>query len=107
IERYWSLDYRNKLAIDEAEAVELIRKKLTEAVRLRMISDVPLGAFLSGGTDSSIVVGLMARLADRPGKTFSIGFKEAAYNELDHARRIAEKWDTDHHQFVVEPDALK
>jgi asparagine synthase (glutamine-hydrolysing) len=106
IKRYWSLDYRNKLAIDEAEAVDLIREKLTEAVRLRMISDVPLGAFLSGGIDSSIVVGLMAKLSDRPVKTFSIGFKEAAYDETAHARRIAKLWGTEHQEFIVEPDAL-
>ncbi len=106
IDRYWTLSYSPKLKIDEDEAAEILREKLTEAVRLRMISDVPLGAFLSGGIDSSIVVGLMARLSSQPVKTFSIGFKEAAYNELDHARRIADRWGTDHHEFVVEPDAL-
>lgn len=106
VERYWSLEYQPKLVLSEAEAAKILREKLTEAVRLRMISDVPLGAFLSGGIDSTIVVGLMAGLSERPVKTFSIGFKEAAYNELDHARRIAGKWGTDHHEFVVEPDAL-
>lgn len=107
VERYWSLNYTPKSLLTEAEAAEALREKLTEAVRLRMISDVPLGAFLSGGIDSSIVVGLMAKLSDRPVKTFSIGFKEAAYNELDHARRIAERWGTDHREFIVEPDALE
>ncbi len=106
IERYWSLEYGPKLPISEDEAREALREKLTEAVRLRMISDVPLGAFLSGGIDSSIVVGLMAELSDQPVKTFSIGFQEQAYNELDHARRVASKWSTDHHEFIVEPDAL-
>ncbi|MEP7340675.1 MAG: asparagine synthase (glutamine-hydrolyzing) [Acidobacteriota bacterium] len=105
--RYWSLDYLPKLEISEAEACEVLREKMAEAVRLRMISDVPLGAFLSGGIDSSIVVGLMAQQSARPVKTFSIGFKEAAYNELDHARRIAEKWKTEHHEFVVESNALE
>jgi len=106
VERYWSLDYRDKLRLSEAEASEALREKLTEAVRLRMISDVPLGAFLSGGIDSSIVVGLMAGLSARPVKTFSIGFQEAAYNELDHARRISERWKTEHHEHVVAADAL-
>ena len=106
IERYWSLEYTPKIEMSLEEASEALREKLTEAVRLRMISDVPLGAFLSGGVDSSIVVGLMAGLSDRPVKTFSIGFEEAAYNELDHARRIADKWSADHHEFIVKPDAL-
>jgi asparagine synthase (glutamine-hydrolysing) len=106
IERYWSLDYRPKLRMSEADACEALREKLAEAVRLRMISDVPLGAFLSGGIDSSIVVGLMAKQSGARVKTFSIGFQEAAYNELDHARRIADKWGTDHQEFVVEPDAI-
>jgi asparagine synthase (glutamine-hydrolysing) len=106
VERYWSLDYLPKLELSEAEAAEGLREKLTEAVRLRMISDVPLGAFLSGGIDSTIVVGLMAAVSDQPVKTFSIGFQEAAFNELDHARRVADKWSTDHYEFIVEPDAL-
>lgn len=106
VERYWSLAYGPKLRLSEAEAAEAVREKLTEAVRLRMVSDVPLGAFLSGGIDSSIVVGLMAGLSDQPVRTFSIGFQEAAYNELEHARRIAKRWGTQHQEFVVEPDAL-
>src|SRR5215510_3723328 len=101
IERYWALDYEPKLRIDEDEACEVLREKMTEAVRLRMVSDVPLGAFLSGGVDSSVVVGLMAELSGAKVKTFSIGFDEAA-----HARRIAERWGTDHHEFIIEPDAL-
>jgi len=106
VERYWSLEYVPKFSISEDEARQILREKLTEAVRLRMISDVPLGAFLSGGIDSSIVVGLMAMLSHRPVKTLSIGFKEAAYNELDHARRVAQRWGTDHQEFIVQPDAL-
>jgi asparagine synthase (glutamine-hydrolysing) len=106
IERYWSLDYEPKLRIGEDEACEVLREKMTEAVRLRMISDVPLGAFLSGGVDSSVVVGLMARLSGAKVKTFSIGFNESAYDETAHARRIAGRWETDHHEFKVEPDAL-
>lgn len=106
IERYWSLSYTPKLKLSEAEIRQALREKLTEAVRLRMISDVPIGAFLSGGIDSSIVVGLMAQQSAQPVKTFSIGFKEAAYNELEHARRIANLWQTEHHEFIVEADAL-
>jgi len=106
IERYWSLDYEPKIRISEGEACEVLREKMTDAVRLRMISDVPLGAFLSGGIDSSIVVGLMAKVSGAKVKTFSIGFNEAAYDETAHARRIAERWGTDHHEFIVEPDAL-
>ncbi|MEP7272128.1 MAG: asparagine synthase (glutamine-hydrolyzing) [Acidobacteriota bacterium] len=107
VERYWSLEYQPKQVLREEEAVEALREKLKEAVRLRMISDVPLGAFLSGGIDSSIVVGLMAQLSDRPVKTFSIGFKQAEWDETAHAERIAKLWGTDHHQYVVEPKALE
>jgi len=105
-DRYWHLAYSPKSNLRFEDACEEIRQLLTEAVRLRMISDVPLGAFLSGGIDSSIIVGLMARLSSRPVKTFSIGFRESRFNELDHARRIASRWGTEHHEFIVEPDAL-
>ena len=106
IEQYYSLEYGPKLQISEAEASEALRDKLTEAVRLRMISDVPLGAFLSGGVDSSIIVGLMAGLSSQPVKTFSIGFEEAEFSEVTHARRVAERFATDHHEHIVRPDAL-
>ena len=82
IERYWDVDYRDKIRIGEAEALDALEEKLTEAVRLRMIADVPLGALLSGGVDSSIVVALMAKLSNEPIRTFSIGFEEEAFNEL-------------------------
>jgi asparagine synthase (glutamine-hydrolysing) len=106
VDRYWSLEYAPKLRLSEPEACEALREALTEAVRLRLVSDVPVGAFLSGGIDSSVIVGLMAGLSDRPVKTFSIGFEEADFNELDHARRVAERWGTDHHPLIVRPDAL-
>lgn len=80
---------------------------LKESVKLRLISDVPLGAFLSGGIDSSTIVGLMKELGASPLRTFSIGFKDASYNELEHARRIARKFDTQHEEFILEPHALE
>ena len=107
IARYWELPYVPKWTIPEAELREQVRDKITEAVRIRLMSDVPLGAHLSGGIDSAVVVGLMAGMSDRPVKTFSIGFQEAAFNELHHARAVAEKFKTEHHEFIVEPAALE
>lgn len=106
IERYWKLSYQPRSEITEVEAIAELRERMTEAVRLRLVSDVPVGAFLSGGIDSSIVVGLMAGLSSRPVKTYSIGFRDERFNELPHARRVADRWGTDHHEMIVEPDAL-
>jgi asparagine synthase (glutamine-hydrolysing) len=105
-ERYWTLRYAPKVAMDEREALGELRRRLAEAVRLRLISDVPLGAFLSGGIDSSVVVALMAEAAGARVKTFSIGFHEARYNELPHARAVADRFATHHHEYVVTPDAV-
>jgi asparagine synthase (glutamine-hydrolysing) len=106
-ERYWHLEYEPKLKIGEKDAAEGLLEVLTEAVRLRMIADVPLGALLSGGIDSSIVVALMSQLSKRPVKTFSIGFEEQAFNELPYARLVAERYATEHHEFMVRPNALE
>ncbi len=104
-QRYWDLNFATDEALSENEAIDALLDKLSEAVRLRLISDVPLGAFLSGGVDSSIVVALMSRLQAAPVKTFSIGFEHQAYNELPFARRVAEQFGSDHHEFIVQIDA--
>jgi asparagine synthase (glutamine-hydrolysing) len=105
VERYWQLPYLPKLRVTEAQALEQLEARLSEAVRLRLIADVPIGALLSGGVDSSVVVALMARHSPGTIKTFAIGFDHAAYDELPHARRVAERFGTDHHEFTVKPDA--
>ncbi len=107
VERYWSLDYTPKTPISEDEAAAEVRRLLTDAVRKRLISEVPLGAFLSGGVDSSAVVALMAQLQSSPVKTFSIGFDDPRFNELPHARRIAERYGCEHHEFEVHPNAIE
>jgi asparagine synthase (glutamine-hydrolysing) len=108
-EQYWQLPIggaQRAHVMDEHQALEELRTVLADAVRSHMISDVPLGAFLSGGIDSSLVVALMAQASNRPVKTFSIGFEEAEFDELPHARRVAQHLGTDHHELVVRPDAL-
>ncbi len=107
VERYWQLEYQPKHRITEDEAAAEVRRLLTEAVRKRLISEVPLGAFLSGGVDSSAVVALMAGLSSERVKTFSIGFDDPRFNELPHARRVAERYDCDHHEFEVHPKAIE
>ena len=106
VAHYWQLPIDRTFAGSEAEALDQLEGTLAAAVGSHMVSDVPLGAFLSGGIDSSIVVALMAKASTRPVKTFSIGFDEAPFNELPHARAIAEHLGTEHHEFIVRPDAL-
>lgn len=104
---YWRLDYTNKIDISEHNAAEEILRLLKESVRLRLYSDVALGAFLSGGIDSSTVVAVMSQLSSKKVKTFSIGFEDDDYNELLFARNIAERFGTEHHEFIVKPNALE
>ncbi|MEO1381804.1 MAG: asparagine synthase (glutamine-hydrolyzing), partial [Bacteroidota bacterium] len=106
IKRYWSIDFQPEYDKTEEEWCELIVDKLSECVKMRLVSDVPLGAFLSGGVDSSSVVALMAQNSSRPVKTFSIGFKEKKYNELEYARDVAKMYGTEHHEQIVEPESI-
>lgn len=103
---YWDLSFGHVEQRSEAEWGELLRHELCEATRIRLMSDVPLGAFLSGGIDSSSVVAMMSHLMKRAVTTCSIGFQEEKYNEAEYARQIAELFSTDHHEQTVQPDAL-
>jgi asparagine synthase (glutamine-hydrolysing) len=106
VHRYWQLEFGPKLKISMPEAREELIRRLTECVGLRMVADVPVGAMLSGGIDSSAIVALMSRLSSRRVQTFSVGFKEPDYDESAYARMVAERFGTDHHEFQVEADAL-
>lgn len=103
--QYWDLPkFSTFEAISEEACLEEMERRLSEAVRIRLIADVPLGALLSGGVDSSIVVGLMARASSRPVKTFSIGFEDAGFNETPYARAVAGRFGTEHHEFTIRPN---
>jgi asparagine synthase (glutamine-hydrolysing) len=104
IKKYWDLNYQNTIMISEEEALDGLEEKLFEAVRLRMISDVPLGALLSGGVDSSLVVAVMAKLCEEPVKTFSIGFQSAQHNELPFAQQTSDYYKTEHYPEIVTGD---
>jgi len=109
IERYWRLhfDSSKKPLNDLQELGHRLRAELEESVKLRLISDVPLGAFLSGGMDSSLIVGIMAKLSGQPVKTFSIGFEEKEFDELSYARIVSDHFLTEHHEFIVKPNAIE
>ena len=108
--RYWQMPVSIDRELSEAEWVEQVRLRMEAAVRMQMVSDVPIGAFLSGGVDSSAVVAYMARHSQQPIKTYAIGFEGGAaenlYNELPYARRVAELFATEHHEIVVKPDVV-
>ncbi len=103
--RYWDPDWNLEVDHPPADDADRLRATLDEAVREQMVADVPLGAFLSGGVDSTIVVGLMQRASDRPVKTFSIGFGDPAFDESRYAELAAQALGTEHHAFTVEPRA--
>ncbi len=107
IKSYWEIKFEPDYSKTETYWKKAIYETLNESVKLRMNSDVPLGAFLSGGIDSSTVVALMSLNSEKPIKTFSIGFKEEKFNELQYARLIAEKYKTEHHEFIVEPKSIE
>jgi asparagine synthase (glutamine-hydrolysing) len=107
VERYWELSFGHVENRSEEEWCELLRGQLCEATRVRLMSEVPLGAFLSGGLDSSSIVAMMAGIMKRPVTTCSIGFEEEEYNESNYARQVAEKFHTDHHEHIVRPNALE
>jgi asparagine synthase (glutamine-hydrolysing) len=104
VESYWDFQFEPNETRTEEDWLEELRAALDDAVRVRLVADVPLGAFLSGGVDSSAVVAFMSRASDRPVKTFSIGFREDSYDELKYARLAAKAFGTEHHEFVVTPD---
>jgi asparagine synthase (glutamine-hydrolysing) len=106
VRRYWDVHFEPDRSRREAYFVDRLEELLEESVRLHMVSDVPVGAFLSGGMDSSSVVAFMSRLTAEPIRTFSIGFTDPAYNELPYARLAAQAFGTKHHELVVEPDVL-
>jgi asparagine synthase (glutamine-hydrolysing) len=109
LERYWRLNFNSShhAGTDLQDLMDRIRTELEESVKLRLISDVPLGAFLSGGVDSSLIVGIMAKLSGNPVKTFSIGFEEKDFDELSYARLVSNYFSTDHHEFIVKPNAIE
>jgi len=107
IKRYWELNQKPDRSISFGDAVKETRRLTDHAVSARLISDVPLGFFLSGGLDSSIVVGAAAAASSSKLKTFSIGFEEDSYSELGYARTVAERFDTDHEEFIVTADMAR
>ena len=105
--RYWTLRYHANHGLSEAEASEMLLTLLREAVRIRMVSDVPLGALLSGGIDSSAVVALMSEYSDQSVKTYTIGFDERGFDERPYARLVAQHFGTEHHELIVQPEDVR
>ena len=108
VRQYWDLPpYSTHSPRSEEECLEELEYRLAEAVRIRLIADVPLGALLSGGTDSSTVVALMARVSSKPVRTFSIGFRHGDFNEAPYAKLVAQRFGTEHHELILEPNVVE
>jgi len=107
LQKYWELDFSKKIKMSEKDYCDRTMDLLEECTKIRLISDVPLGAFLSGGIDSSAVVYMMSKLSSRPVKTFSIGFEEESHSELKYAGIIAKKFNTEYHEYIVKPEAVE
>lgn len=107
MQRYWLPEFSKKIKISEEEAITETTRILRESTKLRMISEVPLGAFLSGGVDSSAIVALMAQESSTPVKTFSIGFEDEDFSELKYAKKVAEHVGAEYNEFIVRPDATE
>ncbi len=103
IQKYWDLQFETNNSLSENEWTEKLQSLLEESIKVRLISEVPLGAFLSGGLDSSLVVSIMAGLKQEPVITNSIGFKEKEFNEIDYAREVSNLFNTEHHEYFVNP----
>jgi len=107
VSQYWDFpEFGAHSPASEEDCLEQLEQRLGEAVKMRLIADVPLGAFLSGGADSSTIVALMARYSSGPVKTFSIGFRQKDFDETSYARLVAQKFGTEHHELVLEPDVV-
>jgi asparagine synthase (glutamine-hydrolysing) len=107
IRRWWQVEYQNSDFTNESKAADAVYRTLEESVAARMVSDVPVGAFLSGGVDSGAVVGLMSKMSSKPVKTFSVGFDQAEnYDERKYAERVAKMFNTDHHEVVIKPEDI-
>jgi asparagine synthase (glutamine-hydrolysing) len=107
VRRYWDVpEYGTHVPAAEEECLEELERRLAEAVKMRLIADVPLGAFLSGGSDSSTIVALMSRFSSKSVKTFSIGFKQKDFDETSYARIVAQRFATEHHELILEPDVV-
>jgi asparagine synthase (glutamine-hydrolysing) len=107
IREYWDLNYPEKITYQPLDVLtKILGDRLKKSIEMRMISDVPLGAFLSGGIDSSSIVGIMSEISDQPVRTFSIGFDDESYNELNYARKVAELFNTEHREAIITPDVV-